>query len=307
MELIRALAALAEPPEPEHTRIAELLQLGEVPEGSVYTDLFLFHLYPYASVYLSGDGMLGGEPADRIAGFWRALGHSPPAEPDHLAALLGLLATLEEEIARGEDAAERALLSNARRTLLAEHLGPWLPVYLDALDALAPDYYLGWSALLRRVIHGKLLDLPSEVDGKQVFTVDRLTSVRGVDDPRESGGEAFLASLFAPARSGMVLTRADLGRAAWTLELGFRLGERRYQLQALLGQNPAAVLQWLAGEARRWEALHAARSGLPEALIDPWLDRARGSAELLDELAREGWDSPELAVDPARAGTGGAP
>ena len=56
-----------------------------------HTDLFVFQLQPYASVYLGAEGMLGGEARDRIAGFWRALGASPPSEPDHLATMLALL------------------------------------------------------------------------------------------------------------------------------------------------------------------------------------------------------------------------
>lgn len=44
----------------------------------------------YASVYLGPDGALGGEGTDRAAGFWRAIGITPPAEPDHLTALLSL-------------------------------------------------------------------------------------------------------------------------------------------------------------------------------------------------------------------------
>ena len=55
---------------------------------------------PYASVYLGPDGALGGEGADRAAGFWRASGLTPPAEPDHLTALLALYASLGEAAAR---------------------------------------------------------------------------------------------------------------------------------------------------------------------------------------------------------------
>ena len=47
-------------------------------------------------VYLGAEGMLGGAARDRVAGFWRALGLVPPAEPDHLAALLGLAAALAD-------------------------------------------------------------------------------------------------------------------------------------------------------------------------------------------------------------------
>ena len=96
MELFRALACLAEAPEDETGRVADALGLGPLPAKSEYTETFLFQLYPYASVYLGAEGMMGGVARDRIAGFWRALRQTPPAEPDHMAVMLSLYAQLME-------------------------------------------------------------------------------------------------------------------------------------------------------------------------------------------------------------------
>src|SRR6266496_675887 len=93
-EIFRALGALCEPPEPAHARLAAALGLPPPPDAAAFTEVFVFQLVPYAAPYLSPDGMLGGEAGDRVAGFWRALQLRPPAEPDHLAALLGLYAPL---------------------------------------------------------------------------------------------------------------------------------------------------------------------------------------------------------------------
>src|SRR5215218_1965505 len=120
MELFRALAVLVEPPDrPGVARVAEALGLGELPEVSAYTDLFVFQLYPYASVYVGAEGMLGGEARDRVAGFMAALGHAAvPAEPDHLALLLGAYAGLCEA-ERGEvEGQRRVRVRGARRALL---------------------------------------------------------------------------------------------------------------------------------------------------------------------------------------------
>src|ERR1043165_5630262 len=108
MELFRALAVFAEPPEgPEVARLAALLNLGEPPSASEYTETFVFSLYPYASVYLGAEGMLGGEARARVAGFLSALGETPPPEPDHLSTLLATYARLsaahESEDAGGDE------------------------------------------------------------------------------------------------------------------------------------------------------------------------------------------------------------
>ena len=89
IELVRTLGVLAEAPNSGTGSVAAAIGLP-APTPDDYTDAFVFQLYPYASVYLGAEGMIGGEARDRIAGFWRALRLTPPAEPDHLTALLGL-------------------------------------------------------------------------------------------------------------------------------------------------------------------------------------------------------------------------
>ncbi|MDR0361005.1 MAG: molecular chaperone TorD family protein, partial [bacterium] len=149
MEVFRALGALCEPPGPQTATLAEALGLTTpIPTEADHTDLFLFQLYPYASVYLGPEGQLGGPARDRVAGFWRALGLTPPAEPDHLAALLGLLAALAGAERAEVDAARRVLRSRARAALLTEHLLSWLPPYLARVQELGGNFYVGWARLL---------------------------------------------------------------------------------------------------------------------------------------------------------------
>ena len=97
-ELLRALGAVADSPAAAR---AVAGPLGLDPAGDAeHTEVFVLNCPPYASVYLGPDGALGGEGADRVAGFWRALAISPPAEPDHLTALLALYASLGEAAAQ---------------------------------------------------------------------------------------------------------------------------------------------------------------------------------------------------------------
>ena len=121
MELLRALGSLIEPPSPQHAGVAAALGLPEPPSPWEHQRVVASQRWPYASVYLGAEGMMGGEARARIAGFHRALGldrtlgldrkRTPVAaadgntdgstEVDHLAALLDLLASLDHW--RGED------------------------------------------------------------------------------------------------------------------------------------------------------------------------------------------------------------
>jgi hypothetical protein len=289
-ELFRGLAVMAETPGAPHAQISEALGLPGVPSSSEYSDVFLFQLYPYASVYLGPEGMMGGEARDRVAGLWRALGLTPPPEPDHLAALVGLLASLAERAASVQEPAERLLVDRARAALLEEHLNPWVFAYLDRVEELAGPTYRAWASILAEALYAELEHVSAVpdagVEGAQALLSAHLRAAPTVPDPRTSGTGAFLEGLLAPVRSGVILTRADLAGIATALDLGLRAGERRYALEHLLTQNPEGMLQALATECRRQGERHAARTRLP-LLADFFVERARSTAGLLETLADE--------------------
>lgn len=274
MELIRALAALAEPPTPEHARLAEVLDLPRAPDDATFTEVFVMHLYPYASVYLGAEGMLGGAARDRVAGFLRALDATPPAEPDHLTVLLTAYTELRD--------ADTPAGEHARQALLWEHLLPWLPLYLDRVHRLAPEPYRTWAALLDRVLYDEAADLPG--DRPQPL---HLRQAPELADPRDGDQADFVQALLAPARTGFILTGGDLVRAARDLGLAARIGERRYVLENLIGQDAEATLRWLA---RHVTTTHDAWEGwddIAAPIADHWRRQADRTARLLDDLADE--------------------
>ena len=283
MELFRALALLAEPPTKETARVAEALELGPLPDESEYTENFLFQLYPYASVYLGTEGMIGGEARDLVAGFWRALSKMPPREPDHLALMLALYANLVELEEDESDALRRSGLRNARKAFLWEHLLSWLPVYLDKLNEIAAPFYRKWGEILFQALVEE-----SKVVGKQERLSLHLRAAAELVDPREDGLEKFLQSLLTPARSGIILTRADLQRAARALSLGSRLGERLFILKALFGQDADAMLRWLAREASNWTALHRKRERVFGETAKAWRGKSEATSKVLKQLIASG-------------------
>ncbi len=302
MELFRALGSLIEVPAPEHRRIAEALGLPAVPDASVHGAVVAFQRYPYASVYLGAEGMMGGEAQDRIVGFRRALGigdgaaegdpghagataEAPPprrpagaAEPDHLASLLALLTALDRRQRDESDPARAALLAEARVTLVWEHIASWTAPYLASFEGCGAPFYERWAALLGET----LARLEAEMAFPDYLPV-ALRTAPAMADPSDEGGAAFLASLLAPVRSGVILLRDDLVRLGEEAGLACRAGERRYVLGSFLAQDPGATLQWLAGHARKWGG-RAAGWG-PAPIARWWAERAGEAAALLSRLA----------------------
>ena len=251
-ELLRALGAV--PDSPAAARgVGSALGLDPVSDAE-HTDAFVLNCPPYAAIYLGPQGAIGGEGADRVAGFWRAIGIAPPAEPDHLAALLGLYAHLGEATDGARRPATAAVLAQARAALFWEHLWPWLPAYLDAVTDLAVPSLTGWADLARRALAAESGDLPP-------CRRRPLALREAPPGARRATGPGDLAELLTiPVRSGLILTRRRLAEGAGRAAVGFRIGERRFALGAMLEQDPRATLGWLAGEAGRWHQRHRDRA-----------------------------------------------
>lgn len=276
-ELLRALGTLAIGSPADTARVARALDLP-VWTTAEHTELFVLALPPYASIHLGPDGKLGGEAADRVAGIWRALGLSPPADADHLGTILALYAELGEaaDTASGQTTRER--LDRAREAVLWEHLWAWLPGYLDAVVGQA-DVARPWAALTQRALRSEVRrsQPPAALPLALRTAPERLTAAASFDE--------LLDAATARTRSGFILTRSDLAAAAGRLGLGLRHGERRFTLRAMLEQDPGSTLDWLASHAWRWASLHRRHVAVS---ADPslwWSERAAQVARSLQDLA----------------------
>lgn len=264
-DLVLALGAFVERPTPSLEPVAEALGLA-LPTAAAYTDLFVQQLPPYASIYLGPEGGIGGDARGSIAGFWRAVGTTPPPEPDHLASLLGLWAGLAG--AGGSD----PLVSHAVQALVWEHLASWLVPYLTRVREIADDSYVRWADVLLALVAGT--PTGPVTDALPAHFQQPASPPDSPDD--------FVPFVLSPVRSGLVLTRMDLTRAGSELGLGMRIGERAYALQAMLDQDAPAVTAWLSDEAVRQASVLAASAG-PATIVAWWTARLTESATFLDE------------------------
>ena len=271
-ELLRALGAVADSPAAARA-VAAPLGLDLVSDDE-HTEAFVLNCPPYAAVYLGPEGALGGEGADRAAGFWRAVGLTPPAEPDHLTALLALYAHLGEAAAETGRPATADALTRARLSLFREHLWPWLPGYLDAVTDLGLPLLAGWARLIRRAVAAEVAGQPAWPALPLALRAARADPVVGLGD--------LVGLLTTPVRSGIILTRRQLAAGAGEAGLGHRIGERRFALRALFSQDPEATLAWTAAEAARWQDRHLRRA-VGDDVAGWWAGRAARTGALLRE------------------------
>lgn len=284
-EALRALGVLVEPPCAEHAAIAAALELPPPPTADEHAAVLGFQLPPYASIYLGVEGMLGGEARDRIAGFWRALGTQPPHEPDHLSVLCAAATALAHADRPAGRRTADPRVSTARGALYWEHLASWMTPYLGALRRVGSPFYAAWADTLDAVLAAE-----AEALGPPPVLPLALRTAPAPSGP-PADLDALVGSVLAPVRIGMVIARGDLARCAAALGLGLRAGERRFALRALLAQDAAAVLRWLAGEARRQAGTYDERSPIARW----WRGRAWQAAHWLDGLARDAADRSQAA------------
>jgi hypothetical protein len=276
-ELLRALAAVVLSPPSSCCRALEALGLPKV-TGAEHTAVFVLAAPPHAAIYLGKEGKLGGEGLDRVAGYWRAIGLESPTEADHLGLLLALYSELLDAQAAARSELSRDRLMRVRETLLTEHVWAWVPGYLAAVGRLGAPGLSGWAQLTLSALHR---------EARTVSTPSLALALRSAPGPlgTEVDRDELLDALVTPVRSGLVVTNYDLREAATVSGLGYRAGERRYSLAAMLDQDPQATLCWLAGHADLWARLHSLQPAVPGEDPGPWwARRATETAGLLVAL-----------------------
>lgn len=267
VELIRALGAAAHTPPPQSQPLFDALGVPAV-SGATYTQAFVLSAPPHAAIHLGPEGKLGGTGLDRVEGFWRAAGRTPPADADHLGVLLMCYA----EVSGQENS------PGARRvaeSLFYEHIWPWAPGYLRALTLLDLAGVTEWADLTMAVL---------DDERGRLTPTDRLPlALREAPEAlsAECDFDDLLDALVSPVRSGFVMTHHTLSAGAAAVGVGYRRGERRFALKAMLDQDKGTTLQWLAGQATDWGHWHATRD---DAVLLWWAGRADATKRALTAI-----------------------
>lgn len=288
-DLLRLLAALAETPTQSHREYSDMLGLAGPADIDgwhvAHAAAFIEQCPPYASMMVSEQGHIGGEAADRVAGFRRLLGSEIGTAPDTLAALLHDYAELVQR------ATDDPRAEHARIAMLWEHLLAWIMPYLDAMQRSVPAPYDAWAAMLRDVfmLEAEATTRPAALPLHLRMAPDSsaLADADTID--------AAIQALLTPAATGIVLTRADLARAVAALEAGLVQNSRAFIVKHLLDQDAAATLDWLATEAYRQAR---ARQHEQDALGDVatfWAERATKTARTLTRMASQARDDAATA------------
>lgn len=264
--------------------------------AAAHHDLFAFNLFPYAGIFLTDSGLLGGDVTNQVAQAYRQAGFSigaSTASPDHLGHAFAFLAFLAEREAEAWplQPAGALLWQQKQHHFLARHLLLWLIPCAIAVQQQANRFYselAQWSLILALTHFAE--GAAASVSGGQQ-PPDLPDNPPLLDDER-AGLKEIARYLITPLQSGIYLGRHDIGQLARRLELPRGFGNREQMLLNLMraaGQyDQASQLFTLIGAViNRWQLVYDSLSvDFPDAaaFVQPWQSRTAQAQHLLNGM-----------------------
>jgi TorA maturation chaperone TorD len=301
---------LSEPDEATLTKALALPGMASIAatadELSVaYTDLFLLNVYPYASVFLNSNGEMNGVRSRELQALYLSFGYQPEdlykvGAPDHIGLSLGLLAHIPQAM---------------RSAVLSRYILDWVPVLCLAVErqpAVHPFYralavhtrqelfldYVGKDrteethlpfqpSMLEDWIELPMVNEGEERQVNPVSVFQPSTSDDWIDLPLAH----VVQRLLSPDRSGVFLSRNQLGHWARRLEVPLAFGERNrlgislFEAAGLV-ERVFELFEWILMEVRAWDASYIAWAEEYPAWLcfaGEWRERTTATIRFLEE------------------------
>lgn len=202
--------------------------------AAAHYDLFGLNLFPYESIFLDPQGLLGGRIANEVARiYWEANYRvsDDGTSPDHMGHELGLLAHLCDGEANALEAgseAEALTMQEYQRAFLNQHLLPWLAPLHEAVQRQEDPFFRGVANLTRELVLSHAVEIGINATMPPLATAPKLLS------QSETGLKQIALFLTVPPFSGLFLSRTDISRLARGRSLPRGFGTRQQMFTNLL-------------------------------------------------------------------------
>jgi TorA maturation chaperone TorD len=260
--------------------------------------LFSLDVFPYASVFLDGEGRLGGSTTDAVqrhyaeAGFQPALDRESADHLGHELALLAFLSDAETEALEDDKAHKAERMRRRMQAFMDEHLLWWLPAFVQAVQQQSYPFYAALGRLTLEVVldHRAALGKCNSLPEKAV-----LEEPPDVLEEEKTGLKDIAAYLATPAWSGLFLSRSDLARLGRGERLPRGFGSRVQTLTNLLRaavefDRRDALLHALSEQVGIWERWYRVLSGSGleglGVVSQTWLDRLDTTRSLIERMRK---------------------
>ena len=267
--------------------------------AAAYQQLFGLNVFPYQSVFLDADFLLGGAESRRVAGCYAEAGYHVDAaasEPDHIGHEFGLLAFLCGAEADALEDGHAHTAQHARRlqqTFLDAHLLWWLPVFVQTVCNQQDEFYAAVAAMTQALVVAHRLEIDDGRSSAAPLPSSRLPVCPDPLDAPDAGLQEIAAFLATPACAGVYLSRDDIARLARACDLPRGFSDRRQMLTNFLRaaaefDSIAAATGALLAVVAEFATAYAgyAAHGAPCAAIGRgWLARVTALQTMLARIA----------------------
>lgn len=275
--------------------LPEPLQLDQ--EKAAHQNIFGFNVFPYAGVYLTEDGKLGGDIETELTRFYLEYGfdvHATKQPADHLANHLCFLGHLiGTEVSLIEQEASAQLIDHIKRvqqTFLRDHLLPWLFPFINAIKSQGHPFYNEIADLTGSLASDHLLRFKDLSPLKKSYP-----QAPAILDKPETGLKQIAVFIMRPIHSGLFLSKHDVKRITGDLNTPAGFGDRvqllhnAFQSAVNFDALPGliALLQTHVQEAQSsYASLKEHQHPYLDSLSDFWLDRLAGTQQILDRMSK---------------------
>lgn len=242
--------------------------------------LFGMNVYPFETVFLTVDGLLGGEVTESVARSYYEAGYNPDASEtsDHLGNQLGLMAFLAgAEADARQDEVVQAIhhMVHLQRKFLDVHLLCWLPAVVMSIHQHSNETFSILADLVLDLAFRHRQTLGDDpINPTHPFI---LPTVPNILDDDKTGLKDIAEFLLTPAYTGIYLSRDDIARIGGQFRLPRGFGKRHQMLTNLL--NTAVdydamddLMQAFQDEVHQWRDFYQQR--VPDSRFSmPWISR----------------------------------
>ena len=277
-------------------------QQDEDQAGVEYQDLFGFNVLPYAGVFLSGDGKLGGTAHYGLNAFYDSFGFEPvnaTGVPDHISTKLEFLAFLCELEVEAEGTVSQKLVTatmlHQQGEFIQNHLVTWCFPLFSAIKGQGHLFFSEVAELTQALIMSHF----EEVATKRA-TGCILPSSPDILGDSKTGIKEIAAYLCRPAYSGFYLTRGEIKQLANRLRIPSGFGDRGQTLSntlrsAINFDAVPALLERLKEIAHfHLGEYEAARTDQLASILDQWIAKTEVTIQVLTRIESELLRSAQL-------------
>lgn len=262
--------------------------------GAAHYQLFVHNVYPYETIFLGDDGLLGGNISERVAAFYQRIGfHSNNSDnTDHLSTELSAMAYLcfaELDAIEDQVPHQAERLRQLQRRFLDEHLLRWLPAFVIAVEQQGKSVY---TDVVRQSF--ELVCTHRTQLGDDLMAADEVFSLPQAPDllANEKTSLRDIAHyLLTPAYTGFFVSFSDIKRLGTKFRAPHGFGKRHLMLTNLLRTASdydvfPDVIADFGQVGLQWQQKFKAMDLLPESIQQIWTIRLASTLALLNKIEK---------------------